>query len=102
MCDHKSNFEDIAKQQLIHGIQVSELKNKVGDLNKKMNFQNKKLDRVLLFLENDPSTGGKGYIQQTRENTKFINDFKSKWAVLIALVFVLTTIGSWYITIYIK
>jgi len=54
----------------------------------------KKIDRILFYLESDDSTGHIGLAEQTQINTKDITDIKTRNRIVIGVAAVIGFIGG--------
>lgn len=88
-------LESLGREQLNHATQISNLTNKVDDLEHG-------ISRILFLLENDARTGSKGIVEQVRENTVFREAIKTKVTTLGIVGGVISTAVMWIIKTIIK
>ena len=69
--------------------------------NNQLDSVNKKIDRILSYLENDPSTGSKGLVERTKDLENQVNQIEVKDKVKRAKLTGFTVLGSGVLTVLI-
>lgn len=62
-----------------------ELRAELIDIKQKHEAQDKKIDRILFYLDNDTGTGEPGLVAQVKAHGKAFSDFKVQYAIAEAV-----------------
>ena len=89
---------ELSKEVLELSTQWSLMKNEFDDMKTREANNAKKLDRILMLLENDDRIGSTGLVKQVAKNTQQLKTWQDKASIIIFIVSGAASIGWWAIS----
>lgn len=97
----KPTLISIAAKQIQASAEMGIMKDKIHSISDKVDISEKKIDRILILLENDEKTNTKGIVQVSRQNTEDIQELKNfdrnwntKLATAVGLLLFLSALST--------